>query len=444
MTFSIALPRSTETLSFAGSAESENGSKSGASQDIDGFADLLNQLASILPAMAVPSGDAKSAAGDRQTGELPTGKTLPPLPADAGKGGTERFRKMGLLGVPAAVMSGVVASPAIQIDARPGGAEAKAMPEAMLPGKLFASGPVDVDASTEQPAAGFQVRIAAADKPHDAKTRIELLTSLKEIAIRPHGPAAASQDKASADRLGQGAAATAAVPNPIDAKLATAPATGGQAPVQAALAAADGKPGEDKPATKEHASRVSATPSADTARSAQPTVATSFEQPIGTERLVAAAPRVAAADQFANVERVVEHLMAARQMDLSKPTAISVAHKEFGALTVTFDQSAGGMNVEIAADNREAQRALAAAMAGDRGTGRQHDTGGNSLPTANQSAPATADRGSSSGNFGAGTGHGGGHDSRPQHSEQRGRQGERAPSGNPQPAHTTGDGAHYA
>ena len=55
---------------------------------------------------------------------------------------------------------------------------------------------------------------------------------------------------------------------------------------------------------------------------------------------------------------VVEHLTAARQMDLSKPAAIAVAHKEFGALTVTFDQSAGKMNVEIAAENQESQRRL--------------------------------------------------------------------------------------
>ena len=45
MTFSIALPRSTEKLSSAVGLESEKGPKNGAAQGDDGFAGLLNDLA---------------------------------------------------------------------------------------------------------------------------------------------------------------------------------------------------------------------------------------------------------------------------------------------------------------------------------------------------------------------------------------------------------------
>ena len=110
-------------------------------------------------------------------------------------------------------------------------------------------------------------------------------------------------------------------------------------------------------------------------------------------RPLSSSARPIASDQFANVERVVDQIMAARQADLSKPAAIAVAHREFGQLTVTFDRTADGMNVEIAAQDGEMQRALAAAMANERPVARQHDGASIAANTTNANAPAGGERG---------------------------------------------------
>jgi len=146
-----------------------------------------------------------------------------------------------------------------------------------------------------------------------------------------------------------------------------------------------------------------------------------------TARPVSAVTPISTNDPFLNVERVVDQLMTARQLDLSKPTAISVAHREFGALTVTFDQqSTGNMNVEIAAETSEAQRALAAAMANDRGSSRQAEAVTPQSLTQNQATSGAPDRGGMTNGGGSGLGQNSADDQRSQQSDQRGQSGERA------------------
>lgn len=126
-------------------------------------------------------------------------------------------------------------------------------------------------------------------------------------------------------------------------------------------------------------------------------------------------------DQHAQVERIVDQIMAARHADFSKAATIAVTHKEFGAMTVTFDTAGDGMNVRIAAEDGEAHRALAAAMANDRGPVRQPDMATAPATTA-QAAQAGTERGVGSGHPGSGSGHGpAAGEQRQQHGEQRGR-----------------------
>ena len=138
------------------------------------------------------------------------------------------------------------------------------------------------------------------------------------------------------------------------------------------------------------ADKTAAAPRAASNGEAAKPVAQAFTLP-GAEtsadvRPLSSSARPIASDQFANVERVVDQIMAARQADLSKPAAIAVAHREFGQLTVTFDRTADGMNVEVAAQDGETQRALAAAMANERPVAR-HTTALRLPPTRRTPTP---------------------------------------------------------
>ena len=130
--------------------------------------------------------------------------------------------------------------------------------------------------------------------------------------------------------------------------------------------------------------------------------------PTGTEAITRAAD-LARPDAFAAIDsiaRMVDRLSAARDFGVVPTAAMAVMHKEFGELSIAIDRISDTLQVEVAAKDGEAQRALAAALAneraaalaGDRGTQRsfeaqqtaaQGNTNGNG---AGQSA-AGADRG---------------------------------------------------
>lgn len=443
MNISFALSKTPDTQSVAAGLDGESGRKNGASQGVDGFADLLNQLASVLPVLPAGLGTAESGTEERQDGELPTGNILPLLPVDPVADADVELALvasplMSLVPPPAQAPVVAGSSDASLGAGKPINNASGITPQAIA-AELVATG-VEASPSESSEPTSFVVRIAAADKPVDAKAADLFVTA-------PEGKAqSASPAPATNDRLSQAVAAGTAQATPVDAKAATASATTSQPAVQPALdpASGDRKQDGDRPASDRQAP-ASQTSTADLAKVSPQLVSARFEDTMVAARAGTVTPRTVTTDQFAQVERVVEHLTAARQMDLSKPAAIAVAHKEFGALTVTFDQSGGKMNVEIAAENQESQRALAAAMASDRGMPRQQDMGGHSQSAQNQNNHAAADRHGGNGNSSAASGQGNaGDNGRSQQFDQRGRHDERARPGTQTPARNSGDDALYA
>ena len=96
MNISFALSKTPDTQSVAAGLDGESGRKNGASQGVDGFADLLNQLASVLPVLPAGLGTAESGAEERQGGELPTGNILPLLPVDPVAGEADEVARFAL------------------------------------------------------------------------------------------------------------------------------------------------------------------------------------------------------------------------------------------------------------------------------------------------------------------------------------------------------------
>ncbi len=89
--------------------------------------------------------------------------------------------------------------------------------------------------------------------------------------------------------------------------------------------------------------------------------------PTGTEAITRAAD-LARPDAFAAIDsiaRMVDRLSAARDFGVVPTAAMAVMHKEFGELSIAIDRISDTLQVEVAAKDGEAQRALAAALASD-------------------------------------------------------------------------------
>ncbi|MBO6769459.1 MAG: hypothetical protein JJ901_14300 [Erythrobacter sp.] len=542
MTLSFSLPSSNDTSSILAGLDSESGRKSTASEGADGFADLLNNLASIVPSAKFAPGKTEGEGQGRQTSDLPTGKSLPvamqelPVGGDGEAGtdgnGAEIATVIPFASLTLAATPIVLKGSAATVSVSPEGGETTATPAPMLPTLARVAGferqegtpTTHTPATKGQVAApsgepkgdGLQVRISAASEPRDAritgampalesgKARVELPAAASPIAARVQTtPGAATpvvHTGASAETLagekpqslantlhvaataGRVAVAPSTRLSPDDARVAAKPATielgaasaasakpetaaaqqGGaierpaaavSQPVRASELAAgastsDRSPGEDSAAADKAALAPRATAGAEGSKpmpQAQALAAPVDGLGTAARPLASATPQAVVNDPFADVERVVEHLMAARQVDLSKPAAIAVAHREFGALTVTFDQSAaGGMNVEIAAESSEAQRALAAAMANDRGATRQQDSVAQPNQAQNQPAPTTSERGGSANSGGSSLANGGADEQRSSNSDQRRSHGDRAASQPHAPPQAPSDDALYA
>ncbi len=437
MTFSIALPKSLDTASSAAGLTSENGQKSAGFEGTDGFAELLSQLASFTP----PAGQADTAEADRQAGDLPTGKELP----------------LAALGLP--VLDNTLAAPTA-LDAKGGAGKPAAgglVPNAPKTDlamtasnpRTTAPGAGLADAAGEPPVQGLEVRISAAQQPRDPRAA-GMVSSLQTGKAAMDLPAVAAHGRSEAAPVATApqSETKASVKAAATETAVAAPAKAEPAALQGAGTAQRSAIGERKIGDKALAEKLASKPrtgaTSDAAKSMPQALAVAADGSASTIQPVSSAARPIATDQFANVERVVEHLMAARQFDLSKPAAIAVAHKEFGALTLTFDHSAGGMNVEIAAEDGEAQRALAAAMANDRGATRAQELAAQTPSSATQPGQTGGERGGSANNAGTGSGNASGDDQRQQTSDQRSRHGERAPNQPQAPAQSSSDDALYA
>ncbi len=184
---------------------------------------------------------------------------------------------------------------------------------------------------------------------------------------------------------------------------------------------------------------------ADAAKMPSPTIGNTADALFTTARTTTAPSLTTSVDTFADVERLVEQIISARQVDLSKPAALAVAHREFGALTLTFDQTvAGKMNVEIAAEDADAQRALAAAIVNDRGNSRPNELAAQTGQSQNQAAPTMSDRGGSANPNGTAPGQSNSDEQRSPQSEQRHPHGGHATVDRQASAQSSSDDALYA
>ncbi|MFW2349020.1 hypothetical protein [Qipengyuania sp.] len=501
MTFSLALPKSLDSLLPVAAFEGENGRKSATSQGGDGFAELLNQLASVIPPARGEGAAGDKAAIDRQAGDLPTGNSLPvadpglPLMLPEMPDSDEADEASPVSGI-VPFMASPIAAPVLALKAPAGGVSASrtsvdpmpatdlpkiAMPAALAPGKA-AELPIGAQAASEPKSKRLEVRIAAAGDPSTpkapamtaeavgGKARMELPVSDTPAAAagKSQDPSAIGEALARPDgarpirTVGElrkdlsGDRTTAASAKPlaegeavIAAKLATGeadaapkaervptaraattsmednsrPATHGARVERAGeLAAASDREGKLKPAGSETAESVSRMASPLDGAKSPIHAAGRIDDGTTVAGAVPTTARPVVNDQFAQVERIVDQIMAARHVDFAKAATIAVAHKDFGDLTVTFDSSNDGMNVRIAAEDSESHRALAAAMAQDRGPVRQQETVSQAHPASTQTAQAGAERGANSGQTGTGFGQGGATgEQRQQQGEQRGR-----------------------
>ncbi|BBC72150.1 hypothetical protein AEB_P1282 [Altererythrobacter sp. B11] len=123
-----------------------------------------------------------------------------------------------------------------------------------------------------------------------------------------------------------------------------------------------------------------------------------------------AAPAHLAAPQSAqpqqDLDAIVERLAAARQILAPAKAELSIDHREFGELSLRFDQRRDGtLAVDITARDIGAHRAVAAAMASDRGHFASNDQSASSggQGHGSQARSATSDRGNQQGGH---SGHG--------------------------------------
>lgn len=137
------------------------------------------------------------------------------------------------------------------------------------------------------------------------------------------------------------------------------------------------------------------------------------------------------------IAHFVDRIALARDFDLAQSASLVVKHQEFGPLTVTFDHARSGLDVQVAAQDAETQRALASAMSGDRNLARPADA--HTSVQASHSASAGGERhpGASGQGFAPGGGNAQGERPASQSFGQAAQQGRR-PGTHGQPSHRAG------
>ena len=95
---------------------------------------------------------------------------------------------------------------------------------------------------------------------------------------------------------------------------------------------------------------------------------------------------------FPELAALVDRIAAARDSAGSASATIAVAHKELGNLSLTFETSGRTLDVEVAAQDSETQRSVAAAIAADRPQlrGSEAQATGSAQNQANQSGTSGA------------------------------------------------------
>lgn len=439
----------------------------------DGFAALIAQLMQIVPAAKGQDSDASLPADD-EAGNPASGKILPAdgqclAVATAGSVAGETPANApplpvaaGPIGSSATIISFQQAQTALT--AKEGARVAQGATDADLPpvsAKETAVGPSAARADqiritvSAAPAEPTVLRTAA---PKDASAPVEKqlspvigskavpemisaplqqrLAGREDGALRTDGPAVVTlpSEQKRPERVSQAAAAV--LPERAQAGKAVSPEK------DSSLGDRSGQP-----SAAENSSGAARTlASAEGAKPfATPVIAALESTPANRKegvRMAAAAP-TNAMTSVENIERLVERLSVAREFDMSKPASIAVAHREFGALTVTFDNARSGLDVEIAAKDGDMQRALAQAVAADRPASRAGEPLQQSHQPASQATATGSERGAGSPGQGA-TSSGAGSQGEPSQNQRdrslpSSRQDPRSPAGI-----SPGDDALYA
>ena len=387
MNLSLALPNASDAQTPTPGLEGGRGRKNVGSAGGDGFADLVNDLEMVVPLGKIAGRKAEVDLGVRQTGNLPTGKSLPvglqddhqAVPEDEGADATQGAPASMLPLAPPMLATGPVpldeaagigtVKSAIGHTAEPFGSlpsasADKARAEQGRAGPTArgqSSAATEATPAGEARANGLTVSIAAATTPREiggAGIGASLQSGIARIDLPTAGTATATPSadagahpKSSLASVRDGAAIGALPPGEtnrgakpalpggpelvtkrVNSRTAQAesgspgmrPAAPADQPArtkkvetsrfETARNAQDDKPSADKPVLAPRAS-----PTVDTAKAMPQPFVSTIEDTSSALRPMTVAPRPVVSDPFADVERVVEHIMAARQVDLAKP-----------------------------------------------------------------------------------------------------------------------------
>lgn len=190
-----------------------------------------------------------------------------------------------------------------------------------------------------------------------------------QVSIQSDGqPGTGSQDLSGGDtgRRGDAQAEQAArvAARRIGAGSGTAASTKGEANqtgLSLQLRAAD------KPFAMPDASQAgSLGSSVSTGTSAATGIATTLPGAPALGSAIGSTGQAGAMPHFPELAALVDRIAAARDSAGSASATVALAHKELGNLSLTFETSGRSLNVEVAAQDSETQRSLAAAIAADR------------------------------------------------------------------------------
>jgi hypothetical protein len=366
---------------------------------IDGFAAMIAQLIQVLPA---PNGrdPATVPPSAEEAGNLPTGKILPGDGVDLAAGASGLIAgepQADPVPVPAAAALMTSSATIISFQQAQTALIAK-RGEPVAPGATAAetSQPPIKDGaaagSTQQTLKADQIRMTISVAPAEAAGAgaavKESSTPVEKRLAAAIGPVLKTAPEAISTAM-----------QPSREPQTSAALTPGIGSVAAASIEQDTGSGERSGQSATGESPAAPARLLASSDSAKP-FATPFAAPLeaaavakGDAARIAAATPASTVTTVEGIERLVERLSVAREFDMTKPASIAVAHREFGALTVTFDNGRNGLDVEVSARDADMQRALALAVAADRPTGRTGEPLQQSLPQTSQANSTASDRG---------------------------------------------------
>jgi len=191
-------------------------------------------------------------------------------------------------------------------------------------------------------------------------------------------PAQTAHDMTGGDHARRGEpdaepAARAAAARTADGSLQTPPAARG-APETPQTGLSLQVRAADRPIAAPEASQLAASTSGTAPQPTAGAPAAPLSAPLAPGVSFGTASQPAASPQFPDLAAMVDRIVAARDSAGSASATIAVAHKELGNLSLTFETSGRMLDVEVAAQDSDTQRALAAAIAADRPQLRGADT----------------------------------------------------------------------